>query len=440
MAAANISAPGDTGAVTIRKLQRRILPLLFLLYVVAYLDRINIGFAALTMNSALSVTSAQFGLLLGIFFWGYFIFEIPSNLLLHKMGARVWIARILISWGIVATLTGAVQNVPQLYVARFTLGVTEAGFFPGIILYLTYWFREREQARMIALFAIALPISNIVGAPLSGFILDHAHWAAIGSWRWLLILEGLPAIGCGILTWYVLPSRPADAKFLSAEEKDWIATELAREHRAKAGDRLPSVWRTLAHPRLWQMAGVLFGFDVGLYGMTFYMPQAMKTILSGHSNAAVGGLVMVPHLAGLAAMILVSRSSDRRLERRFHSGLPLFAAGIALLALGLPSPPFLAICFWSAAAMGLYGFFGPFFAMPGTFLTGSSAAAGIALINSFGNLGGFVGPSIVGAMAGGKHGIYGGLAVAGLSLFVSAALAMLMPKERNGGGIVTNCP
>src|SRR5713226_1804911 len=209
-------------AGTIQKLRLRIIPYLFLLYVIAYLDRINIGFAALTMNKELAITSEQFGLLVGIFFFGYFLFEIPSNLLLHKMGARVWIARILISWGIVAILTGFVQTAFHLYVVRFLLGVAEAGFFPGILLYLTYWFRQREQAQVVALFIAAAPVSGILGAPVSGFILDHAHWLAISSWRWLLILEGLPAIVCGALTYFLLPSRPAEATFLTHDEKGWI--------------------------------------------------------------------------------------------------------------------------------------------------------------------------------------------------------------------------
>lgn len=403
------------------------IPLLLLLYIVAYLDRINISFAALTMNPALGITSAQFGVLAGIFFWGYFLFEVPSNLLLHKMGARVWIARILVTWGIVAACTGAVQNVQHLYIARFLLGITEAGFFPGIILYLTYWFPRREQAHMIALFAIALPISNIIGAPVSGFLLDHAHWSGIASWRWLLIIEGIPAILCGFLTLFALPSRPADAGFLDDSERAWIKAELERD-----GPRENvSVLRTLAHPRIWQLAAVQFGFDIGLYAMTFYMPQAMKAILAGRSNTLVGTLVLVPHLVGLAAMILISRHSDLKLERRYHSAIPLAGAGLALLLLYVTQTSPVSIVFWCAAAMGLYGFFGPFFSMPGEFLSGYAAASGIALINSVGNLGGFVGPSVVGAMASGKSGIYGGLAVAGTTLLVSAGLGLLSGSRFN---------
>src|SRR5580700_192424 len=246
------SSPIETR--TIRKLRIRIIPFLFLLYIVAYLDRINIGFAALTMNKELAITSRQFGLLVGIFFFGYFLFEIPSNVLLHKIGARIWIARILITWGIMAMLTGLVRSVPQLYVARFLLGVAEAGLFPGIVLYLTYWFRQREQAQAIALFMTGLPITSILGAPVSGLILDNVHWLGVGSWRWLLILEGLPAMGCGVLTYFLLPSRPAEANFLTWDEREWITTELAGEEELKRRKRQISATQVLADGRVWHLA------------------------------------------------------------------------------------------------------------------------------------------------------------------------------------------
>ena len=233
MAGEKTVAVADISIGTIRKVRNRLIPLLFLLYLVAFLDRTNISFSALTMNADLAITRTQFGLLTGIFFWGYCLFEIPSNLLLHRIGARKWIARILLSWGVVAVLTGFVHNVPQLYAARFLLGVAEAGYFPGILLYLTYWFRRREQARMIALFMAAIPVSNILGSPLSGWILDHVHWLGVASWRWLLILEGLPAIVGGLTTYLLLPSRPTEAAFLTAQEKDSIAAALAKEKRQK---------------------------------------------------------------------------------------------------------------------------------------------------------------------------------------------------------------
>ncbi|HEY4930825.1 MAG TPA: MFS transporter [Terriglobales bacterium] len=214
----NMSGNASLGDRTVRKLKIRLLPWLFLLFVIAYIDRINIGFAALTMNQELGISSRQFGAAAGIFFFGYFIFEVPSNLLLHKIGARIWMARILLSWGALAIATGFVRNLHQLYAVRFLLGAAEAGYFPGIVLYLTYWFRRSERSQAMALFIAAVPVASLIGAPISGAILDHSHWLGVSSWRWLLILEGLPAIACGLLTYFVLPSWPSEARFLNSEE------------------------------------------------------------------------------------------------------------------------------------------------------------------------------------------------------------------------------
>src|SRR5215813_3920316 len=257
--------PPSFEETTIPRLRIRLIPFLFLLYVVAFLDRTNISFASLTMNSELGITTQQFGFLSGIFFLGYSLFEVPSNLLLHKIGARVWIARILISWGAVAMLTGFLTNIGQLYVARFMLGVAEAGFFPGIVLYLTYWFRQREQAQAIALFMAALPVTSVLGAPVSGLILDHSHWLGVSSWRWLLILEGIPAVVCGVLTYFLLPSRPTEAKFLSLEERHWIAQELAREEQGKLRAHNMSAMGALADVKVWHLALIYFFLTVAFY-------------------------------------------------------------------------------------------------------------------------------------------------------------------------------
>jgi MFS transporter, ACS family, tartrate transporter len=373
---------------TIRKVQIRILPFVFLLYVIAFLDRINIGFAALTMNKELAVTSQQFGFLAGVFFFGYSLFEIPSNLALHKIGARIWIARILITWGAVAMLTGLVRSVPQLYVARFLLGVAEAGFFPGIILYLTYWFRQREQAQSIALFMTALPVTSVLGAPVSGFILDHVRWLGVSSWRWLLILEGIPAVACGALTYFLLPSRPTEARFLTAEDKDWIEAELAREGEHKRTRHSISAIQALADGRVWHLACIGFSLAVGLNSMSFWMPQVVKSLSGQYSNTVVGLLVTIPQLVGLGAMILVSRSSDQNLERKYHAAIPGILAGIAFVSLSATRSPFISILLLSLVAVGIYSFYAPFFSLPSEFLTGFSAASGIALINSVANLGG----------------------------------------------------
>jgi len=421
------NVPIDTR--TIHKLKIRLLPFLFVLYVVAFIDRINIGFAALTMNKELAITSQQFGLIAGIFFIGYVIFEVPSNLLLHKIGARIWIARILLSWGIVAMATGFVQSVAQFYVVRFLLGVAEAGFFPGIVLYLTYWFRQQERAHAIALFMTALPVASILGAPLSGVILDHAHWLGVSSWRWLLILEGLPAIGCAVLTYFLLPDRPADARFLTQEEKEWITTELKREELQKLQNQHISAVQALTNRRVWQLGLTALAWDIGLYWMSFWMPQVLKSLSSLYSNTLVGFLVAIPQLMGLVGMVLVSYSSDRSMERRLHTAFPAIIGGTALLLLTMTHSPIASIVLLSLMAAGIYSFIAPFFTLPSEFLSGISAASGIALINSVANIGAFIGPYTVGAITGKTKSFSGGMAFAGASLLLSATLALLLPRK-----------
>ena len=416
-------------ARTIQRVRIKILPFVFLLFVVCFLDRINIGFAALTMNKELAITGQQYGLLFGIFFFGYSIFEIPSNLLLHKIGARIWIARILITWGILATFTGFVHTVHQLYIVRFLLGLAEAGYFPGMALYLTYWFPQREQARALALVIAANPVTNIVGAPVSGLILDHVHWLGISSWRWLLILEGAPAIVFGFLTYFLLPNRPGEAKFLATDEKKWIREELQREEQQKLEHCRYSVLQALASGRVWHLVLIYFGMMIGSYTLISWAPQLVKSLSSLYSNSIVGLLLPIPYLVGLAGMIFISQSSDRTAERRYHAAIPVLVGGTALVVLGAAHSVFLTIVLLSFVAIGVYGSMGPFWALPCEFLTGFSAAAGIALINSVGNLGGLLGPYMIGAIAMRTGNLYGGLALAGVFLFISVTLVLLLPRK-----------
>ena len=419
----------ETGAI--RKLRIRLLPFMFVLFVLAFIDRINLGFAALTMNRELAITSQQFGFAAGIFFWGYFLFEIPSNLILHKIGARVWIARILITWGTIAAGTGFVQSAHQLYVARFALGLAEAGYFPGIVLYLGYWFRQREKAQAIALILIGIPLASVVGGPISGFILDHAHWFGLSSWRWLLMLEGLPAAAFAFLVPLLLPNKPAEARFLTKEEKAWIAEQLEREDRLKLGveTQFASVTQTLVNPRVWHLACIGFCHGFATYIFSFWLPQVTRSVLGGQSNTVIGFAVMVPNLVGLIAMILVSRHSDRTLERRYHLATLGALVGIAFLLLGVPRSAFFSVVLFSAVAVGAYSFLPIFFSLPGDFLTGFSAAAGIALVTSVANLGGFVGPYMVGLIRQKTGSFYGGLISAGVFFLISASLSLLLPKR-----------
>ena len=427
METANVRiAPTLIEAATIRKLRLRLIPFLLALYIIAFVDRINIGFAALTMNKELAITSEQFGFAAGIFFFGYLLFEVPSNLLLHRIGARIWIARILVSWGIIAVLTGFVSTAYQLYAARFLLGLAEAGYFPGIVLYLTYWFPQREQAHSIALFMAGIPIASILGSPVSGFILDRVHWLHLSSWRWLLILEGTPAVLGAILCYFFLPSRPAEAKFLADTEKEAIERELERDR--KRADGLSAI-EALHNGRVWHLAVIGITHAVATYSISFWLPQLIKSLVGDQSNTVVGFALMVPYLIALIGMIVVSRHSDRTLERPYHIAACAIVAGVALLSLGATHTMFVSIALLSIAALGTFSMLPVFFALPGEFLSGFSAASGIALITSIANLGGFAGPYAVGFIHERTGSLYAGMALVGVSLFICAALALFLPKR-----------
>ena len=424
-----IATDSTPGARTIRKMQWRILPFIFLLYVVAYLDRFNIGFAALTMNKDLAISSQQYGLLVGMFFFGYVLFEVPSNLLLHRIGARIWIARILITWGMVALLTGFVRSVHELYIARFLLGVAEAGYYPGVVLYLTYWFRQRERAHAIAVVLLGVPVTSIFGGPLSGMILDHIHWMGFSSWRWLLVLEAIPSVLCGVLAYFVLPERPAVAKFLTPEEKTWILDELAQERETTVEKHQITMPGTFLSPRVWHLGLIQFTALIGTYSLSSWMPQVVKALSSHYSNTVVGWLVVIPQVVGLISMVLVSRSSDRALERRYHAAIPVVAGGTGWLLLSASSSPLVSMVALSLIAGGAYSFFGPFWSIPCDFLTGYAAASGIALINSIGNVSGFVGPFAIGFFKNKTGSMYWGLVFVGVSMLLSAVLLALLPNK-----------
>lgn len=412
------TTPATREQAVIRKVTWRIIPFVFLLYIVSYLDRANIGYAALQMNAELALSSEVFGFVSGIFFLGYFLFEVPSNLLLERFGARVWIARILVTWGVIAAATAFAQTAMHLYILRFLLGVAEAGFFPGIIVYLTYWFRSRELATKVALFTAAIPVSYVIGAPLSTWIMDNVHWLGWSGWRWMLFLEGIPAVFLGVLCYLYLTDRPEQARWLADEEKVWLLAELERDRQARKDVRHFGALKAMSNPKVLYLAFIYFVYQCGSLGVGYWMPQIIKGFSSALSHTQIGLIATIPYIVATLVMIAWSRRSDRHGERRLHSALPLAVAAVALVGAGLVRDPYLAIGLISLALAGLYSFKSPFWALPTLFLSRSTAAVSIAVINSIGNLGGFVGPFMIGMVKGNTQSASAGL------LFLSALLAI----------------
>lgn len=409
-------------ASTVRAVSWRLLPFLMLAYLLAYLDRVNLGFAALTMNDELKFSPLVFSWGAGIFFIGYFLFEVPSNVILHKVGASRWIARIMVSWGIVSALMALVAGPVSFYVLRFLLGVAEAGFFPGIILYLTYWYPAQYRARILAAFAVAVPVSTVIGAPISGYLLGLDGVGGLKGWQWLFILEGLPAALLGIVTWFYLTDRPASAAWLSPEQKRWLSDRLAREEGARKAAHHMSLRQALASPRVLVLSLVYFGFVGALYGMQFWLPQIVKAF--GLSNIQTGFVTAIPYVFGSVAMVLWAQHSDRTRERVWHVALPLFLIALSLAAASALSDPVLTMIALTVAAIGVFCTFSLFWTLPTAFLSGASAAAGIALINSIGNLAGFGGPYLIGWFKDQTGGTAMGLLALSLLPLVSALLVL----------------
>ena len=382
---------------TIIKTMKRILPFILLLYVVAYLDRVNLGFAALKMNADLALTAEVFGLLSGIFFIGYFFFEIPSNMIMSKVGARVWIARIMISWGIVVVLTGFVQSAMHLYILRFLLGVAEAGFFPGIVLYLTYWFRASERGKATAALVLAIPIGGIIGAPLSTWIIDHIAWSGLESWRWMFILEGIPAVILGIIALFLLINKPAEANWLTAEEKNWLEKELAAERAVAASINKVSKKEMLKDLVVWKLSLLYFAGYCAIYGLSFWIPTIIKSLsASATTNMEIGWFAMIPSLVGIPAIMFFGWNADRTGAHKGHLIACFAIAIVGFIGCGLSTSVIPMVIMLTLSSLGLYGFIGCFFAYLTFFFTESTAPVGIALVNSFAALGGFIGPMILG--------------------------------------------
>ena len=417
---------------TMRKVYLRLLPFAVLCYILAYIDRINVSFAGLTMRDDIGMSAATFGFAVGMFYWGYFIFEVPSNVILEKIGARIWIARIMITWGILAGMTAAVSSSTSFAIVRFLLGVAEAGFFPGIILYFTYWFPSHHHARIVSGFLVGLPVAVAIGAPISTSLLDLDGLFGLRGWQIMYIAEAIPTVVIGVLTYFVLTDRPEQAKFLNKEERDWLVATIAAERRATEAVRKFTMWEALYNPKVLLLALNYIGIVTASLGMLIFIPQMIKS-LGNYSNMTVGWLTMIPYICGAIAMVAWGRISDHMNERRWNLFIGCVVSTIGLVIAGMTMGSWWALVGMSIAAMGFYGSKGPFFAMPPMFLSGPALAAGIAWINSLGNLGGFFGPSYVGLMkdftgsyAGGLY----GLALLCLVAAIVCALFLHIPKRR----------
>ena len=416
---------------TMRKVYLRLLPFAVLSYVLAYIDRINVSFAGLTMRGDLGMSAGTFGFAVGLFYWGYFIFEVPSNVILEKVGARIWIARIMITWGILAGLTAVVTDSTTFAIVRFLLGVAEAGFFPGIILYFTYWFPSHHHARIVSGFLVGLPVAVAIGAPISTGLLGLDGLFGLRGWQVMYIAEAIPTVVTGVITFFVLTDKPEQAKFLNPEERDWLVAKIATERRATEAVRKFTLWQALYNPKVLLLALNYLGIVTASLGMLIFIPQIIKS-LGNSSNMMVGWLTMIPYICGAIAMVVWGRISDRMNERRWNLFIGCVFSTVGLVIAAMTMGTWWALVGMSIAAMGFYGSKGPFFAMPPMFLSGAGLAAGIAWINSIGNLGGFFGPWYVGVMkdltgsyAGGLY----GLALLGLVAALVCALFLHIPNR-----------
>lgn len=424
------SLDGSFERRVVRRVSWRLLPYLFLLYIIAYVDRINVAVAQRSMALDLSLDPARFGFAIGMFFIGYFVCEVPSNFILSRVGARVWIARIMILWGIVTICMMFVRGFRSLCVLRVLLGTAEAGFFPGILYYMTKWFREKDRAQAISLFMTAGTLAGVVGNPVSGALLELEGVAGLKGWQWLFVVEGIPAVILGVSVLALLTESPESARWLPEEERAWLSRELAREKVGKGGPGEATLLQGLLHPAVWHLTLVYFLLATGAYGFELWLPGIVQS-MSGGSDQRAAVLSAIPYLVATVGMVAVSRHSDRTGERRWHVALSMFASVAGFLLATRLKNPAMALGALSLAWVGLKAAQGPFWAIPPSLLTGTAAAGGIALINSVANLGGQIGPWLVGSLRKTTGGFTAGLLVSAGLLFASGVLALtLRPPAR----------
>jgi ACS family tartrate transporter-like MFS transporter len=423
----------DLEARVSRKLMLRIIPFVMLLYFVSFLDRVNVGFAAMTMNKAIGLSPTAFGLGGGLFFIGYFLFEVPSNLILHRVGARLWIARVMVTWGIVSAASAFVAGPTSFYALRFVLGVAEAGFFPGIILYLSLWFPVRQRAVAAAWFMAAAPISTAIGSPLSGAIMKLPPLAGLADWQMLYILEAIPAILLGFVVLKYMTDSPSKAHWLQPEERAWLMAKLKTEADARASHagHTAGALSALRDPRVLALALIYFGTSAGLYTLGLWAPLIIRQY--GFGSFETGLIAGIPGVLAVIAMVLWARHSDRTEERTWHVVLPCVLACLGFVLVGGASTALMVILALVVVNIGISAAKAPLWAMPSVFLSGAGAAAGIAMINSVGNLGGFVGPFVIGWLKNLTGSYSAGLYVVAATLAVSAIVTLMLSRQTRPG-------
>ncbi len=436
LAAPMASTEIDAGRGARSRIAVRLLPFLFLLYVANYLDRTNIAYATLGMKGDLGLSDSVFGTASGIFFIGYFALQIPGALLVERWSARLLLAITLITWGLLTTLTGFVRTPMELYGARFLLGAAEAGFFPGVIVYLSHWFIYQDRARALARFMAAIPIGFMIGGPIAGAILG-VHWLGITGWRWLFLLEGIPAIVLGIAALFVLPDWPNEARWLRPDERDWITARLDEERRAKAQAEQMTIWQALRHPAVLVLTAGLFFTYTGGYAFWFWFPTMLQRFTGWTDVQRIGWVGAIPFVAGLIGMLVLGGSSDRTGERRWHFAIPQLTAALALgIWFFIPHSNVLLIAVFSLVGFGTVAYLPSFWALPSAFLTSSAAAVAVGFINCTASIGGFVGPKIIGNLSQRTGSFSSGFIFMIVCWTIAAVLVLFCPRERaaNVGG------
>lgn len=409
------------------------MPFLFLLYVVAYLDRINMSFAVLQMRGQLGLSERAIGRAGGIFFIGYFLFQLPSNLVLEKFGVRRWISALMIAWGVISCLMIFIRGPVSFYAMRFLLGAAEAGFFPGMIFYMKRWFPATARARAVAWFMTANPLAGVIGSPVSGALLG-LHGGGLTGWQWMFLIEGLPAIGFGAAVFWTLADTPNEARWLTSSEKSWLLEKLESERRAELSPRGESHWEILFRPRIWLLSMVYFGVSTTMYGVTLWLPSVIRAF-SGMTYFWTGIIAILPFLITVVVMVLVGMLSDRTGERRWHTAVPAFAAAAGLVLAAYGNSTIFVVAGLSIGMAFAEGMVGPFWAMATSRMTGLSAAVGIAVINSLANLGGYFGPDIIGFFRSANGGFRGGLLAIGMTVGVCGIIALIVGRAHPDPGL-----